>query len=291
MEETMKRSRALIVVILSLAVALLAAACGGDEGNPGGGTTPSAETSLPAFTTVQDGVLKAASCLDYPPFESIKQGDEVGFDVDLTEEIAGRLGLSTEWTKVDFDSIFTATGLQEYDIASAAITATGKLGKERDQTVDFSDYYFNTLQSLSINSENSPDITSTDDLKPGDTVGVQKATTGEDWAKTNLKPKGIEVRSYTSATDAFRDLEGGVVDGVVNDYSSSVGIVAELPGLEVVQKIDTNEKYAFGFSPDNPGLREAFNAALKEVIDDGTYAELYHKYFEGDVPEEYAPGS
>lgn len=50
----------------------------------------------PAFTTVTDGVLSVGSCLDYAPFESIEGGDEVGFDVDLAEEIATRLGLTVE---------------------------------------------------------------------------------------------------------------------------------------------------------------------------------------------------
>ncbi len=61
----------------------------------------------------------------------------------------------------------------------------------------------------------------------------------------------------------FRDLEAGNVPGVINDEPASVEIVKDLPALEVVQQIDTNEQYGFAFSPSNPELREAVNLALR----------------------------
>jgi ABC-type amino acid transport substrate-binding protein len=264
---------------LLFATVLVAGACGGGEEAPLG-ASPTGEPS-PTFTTLEQGVLTVASCLDFDPFESIEAGDEVGFDVDLTEEIAKRLGLTVQWVKTDFDASFTALAGDQYDMIAAAITATGEKGEERDQIVDFSDFYFNSRQSLAVNTTETPALTSTDDLKSGDTVGVGKGFTGKDWAEENLAPKGIVVKSYTSIADAFRDLEAGNLTGVVNDGPSSDGIVKDLSGVAVVEYIDTDELYAFAFSPSNPDLREAWNAELKAVYADGTYATIFEKYFPG----------
>jgi polar amino acid transport system substrate-binding protein len=266
---------------------LIGASCGSDEEPAAGGAT-SAGGSAPAFTTLESGVLTVGSCLDYPPFESVKGGKEVGFDIDVTEAIAEQLGLQVKWVRANFDTIFTAVAGGQFDMVAAAVTATGKTGEERAQTVAFSDYYYNSRQSLAVNTQETPDIQSTADLGDGDAVGVQRGSTGKIWAEENLQPNGVEIRTYTASPDSFRDLQAGVVQGVINDEPASVEIVTEFPGLEVVEAIDTNEKYAFAFAKDNPALVEAVNGAFQAVIDDGTYATIYEKWFPGaPVPEEF----
>ena len=286
----MRKRRTSLMVAVAAAIAVVAVACGGNA-SPGAGPSGSASASLPAFTTLGSGTLKVASCLDFKPFESIKAGDEVGFDVDLTEEIAKRLGLTVQWVKTDFETIFTGVAAGQFDMVAAAVTATGDLGAERDEVVDFSDYYFNSRQSLTVNAEKTPDITSTDDLGEGDTVAVQKGTTGAAYAKENLEPNGVQIKTFTSAPDAFRDLEAGNVQGVINDEQATVGIIEDLPSLKLVEAIDTNEKYAFAFSPDNPGLREAVDVVLGQIIDDGTYETIFKQWFQEDPPKDLQPSS
>jgi ABC-type amino acid transport substrate-binding protein len=275
-----------IVGVLAV-TAMIGTACGAeDEPAAGGAASPGGST--PAVTTLEEGVLSVGSCLDYPPFESVKGGDEVGFDVELTEAIAEKLGLEVKWIRANFDTIFTAVAGGQFDMVAAAVTATGETGAERAQTVAFSDYYYNSRQSLAVNAEETPDIQGTDDLGDGDSVGVQRGTTGKIWAEENLQPNGVEIRTYTAAPDAFRDLQAGVIQGVINDEPSSAEIVTEFPGLEVVEPIDTNEKYAFAFAKDTPELVEAVNGALRTLIDDGTYTTIYEKWFPGaPVPEEF----
>lgn len=277
--------------------ALVVASCADEDGGATGGTEPTAatgatatgptgETGFPAFSTLEEGVLQVGSCLDYPPFESVEGGDEVGFDIDLTEAVAERLGLTVEWVRADFVGIFVQVAGGSFDMVAAASTIT----EDREEKVDFSDPYFNALQSLTVNTEQTPDITSSDQLGQGDVVNVQEGTTGEIWATENLEPQGVEIKSFTSATDMFRDLEAGNATAVINDYDASVGIIADLPALEVVQQIDTDEHYGFAFSPSNPELREAWNLALAQVIADGTYAEIYGQYFNPDsLPPEFEP--
>jgi polar amino acid transport system substrate-binding protein len=290
--DAVKRTRLWLAALIAV-FALIVAACAGndDEGPTGvtaetGGTGATGETGFPAFTTLEEGVLQVANCLDYPPFESVVDGDEVGFDIDLVEEVAGRLGLTVEWIRADFDTVFTAVAGDQFDMVAAAATIL----PEREDVVDFSVPYYNSRQSLAVNTQETPDITTTDQLGEGDVVGVQKGTTGKIWAEENLVPNGVELKTFQLASDMFRDLEAGNVQGIINDEPASAEIVKDLPALEVVQAIDTNEKYGFAFSPSNPELREAFNMAFEQVVADGAYADILLQYFPGvEVPEEFQP--
>lgn len=273
---------------LMAALMLVATACAEDKQPTTQETTPTTEETTPAaeITTVKEGVLQVGSCLDYPPFESIEGGDEVGFDVDLAEEIAKRLGLTVEWVRADFDTIFTAVASDQFDMVAAASTITD----EREEVVDFSDPYYNSRQALVVNTAETPDIASQADLGEGHIVGVQKGTTGAQYAKDNLVPQGVELKTFQAAPDAFRDLEAGAIVAVVNDEPSSAESIKDLTGLEIVEPIDTDEKYGFAFSPSNPDLREAANAALAEIIADGTYVTIFETYFPGvEVPAEFQP--
>jgi ABC-type amino acid transport substrate-binding protein len=278
-----------------VAVVLTMAACGSDNegGTASGGAASSA--AAPTVNTVTPGILTAGSCLDYKPFETVQPGSTrpTGFDVELTEAIAAKLGFTpaeekVKWVKTNFNTIFTAVNQNKFDVVAAAVTATGSTGKERAQTVDFSDYYFNSTQGFTVNTDQTPDITSTDQLASGDVVGVQSGTTGEQWAKDNLASKGVDIKTYTAAPQAFTDLEAGNITGVINDAPSSAAEIESRPTLDVVQQIDTNEKYAFAFAKGNTQLVDAWNQGLKQVIADGEYATIFQKYFPGvPIPEEF----
>ncbi|HET6771402.1 MAG TPA: basic amino acid ABC transporter substrate-binding protein [Actinomycetota bacterium] len=273
---------------LVAALMLVATACAEDTQPKSQPTTPTETTPTEEAPppTIKEGVLQVGSCLDFAPFESVEGGDEVGFDVDLSEAIAERLGLTVEWVRADFDTIFTAVASDQFDMVAAASTIT----EEREEVVDFSDPYYNSRQALVVNTAETPDITSQADLGEGDIVGVQKGTTGAQYAKDNLVPQGVELKTFQAAPDAFRDLEAGAVVAVVNDEPSSAELIKDLTGLEIVEPIDTDEKYGFAFSPNNPDLRDAANAALAEIIADGTYVTIFETYFPGvEVPPEFQP--
>jgi len=293
--DRLRRSR-IVLAAAAATLTLVFAACAGtgeeeepEATGPTGATAeptgPTAGTG-PTFTTLQEGILSVGSCLDYPPFETVEGGVEVGFDVDMVNEIASRLGLEVQWVRADFDTIFTAVAGGQFDMVAAASTIT----EEREQTVDFSDPYFNSRQALVVNTEQTPDLTSTAELQAGDVVGVQKGTTGAQWARQNLVPNGIQLQTFSSATDGLRALEGGAMTAFVADEPFVAEAIGNLPSLAVVEGIDTGEKYGFAFSPDNPGLRDAWNAVLAEVIADGTYKEIYEKWFPGaPLPPEFEP--
>jgi len=297
-----RRARFWVAAMVAV-LALIVASCAGNEDEGGAATAATAatgatgatatgatgatgETAAPTFTTQTDGVLRVGSCLDYPPFEAIKGGDEVGFDIDLTEEIASRLGLEVEWVVANFNTIFTAVAGGEFDMVAAAAT----IGANREQTVDFSIPYFNSRQALVVNTNETPDLTSTDQLEAGDVVGAQAGTTGSKWVEENLVPNGILIQTFVSATDGLRALEGGGMTAFVADEPFVAEAAKDLPALAIVQGIETHEKYGLAFSPENPELRDAVNATLTEIIADGTYTTIYEKWFPGaPVPPEFQP--
>ncbi len=296
------RRRFIGVVALLALVALVASACAkkttsttvppgttGTTGPTGATTGPTGTTGtpVPQFTTLESGKLIVGSCLDYKPFEFTSQqsGELTGFDVEMIDAIAQRLGVEVKWVKANFNTIFTALAANKFDAVAAASTIT----PERQQVVDFSDPYFNARQSLTVNTTKTPDIATTDDLKSGDVIGVQRGTTGAKWAQENLVPNGIVLRTYVNAPDAFTDLEIGRIVGVINDEGSSLAEAANRQGLKVVHAIDTGEHYGFAVSKDNPQLLAAMNDALAAVIADGTYSKIFQKWFPGQpVPPEFS---
>jgi polar amino acid transport system substrate-binding protein len=278
--------KALASIAASLAViALIGAACTSTSSTapPAGGSS-----SAPALKTITPGELLVASCLDYKPFEAVQNGNPVGFDIDLTDAIAAKLGLTVTWKKATFGpGMFAAVAANQYDMVAAAVTITPK----RAQTLTFSDPYFDADQALSINTAATPDIVSLDGLKPGQKIGVQANTTGADYAQANA-PSGVDIVSFPELPQAFNALEGGSVQAVVNDLPSSLAEIKSRPNTAVVQGLPTGEHYGFGFSPTNPGLVAAWNDALAKVIADGTWESLYKKWLPGaEVPDAYKPTS
>jgi polar amino acid transport system substrate-binding protein len=263
----MSRWKNLPSVALAAAVVLLGAACREETPAANGGGETGAQV-----TTLEEGILTIGTDLPYPPFEYREGGEMAGFDVDVMEEIASRLGLEPEWVDSPFDTIFSDLAAGQFDVVISGATIT----PEREEQVNFSDPYFRSLQALVV-SEDS-DIASFDDLGEGDTVSVQTGTTGELWAEENLAPNGVEIRAFPEYPPVYNALEAGQVDGVVYDESSAIPETFNRPGTAVVDTVDTNEFYGIAVDPNNPELLDAVNEALAAMVEDGTYEEIYSSF-------------
>jgi ABC-type amino acid transport substrate-binding protein len=275
----MHKARKLLAVMLALALVFSLAAltgCGGGATEPNqqtggnGNEEPAAE-----LDTIQPGKITVGSDTAYPPFENVVDGEIIGFDVDIMNAIGDRLGYDVEFKSYKFDGLIA--GVQagtEFDMVASAMTIT----EEREQQVDFSDPYINSNQSLAVSGD--AEVASTDDLKQGDRVGVQSGTTGEKWARDNLETKGVTIAVYDDILAAFAALSAGDVVGVINDLPISQDVVKdEARNAKVVQEIPTDEQYGFAFNQDDDELREAVNDALSEIKEDGTYEEIYERWF------------
>jgi len=272
--------RLLALTALLAALLLVAAACGETEGDDpadtGSDDTGSEENGEGAeLTTIEEGVLTVGSDIPYPPFEFREGGELVGLDIDLIKGIGERLELEVSDENIvdtSFDTIFTQLAGARFDVVVAASTIT----PEREEEVNFSDPYYNSQQSLTV--EAGSDLASIEDLAEGDVIGVQNGTTGKGYAEENV-PEGVEIRSFKQGPDGYTALEAGQVDGVVNDEPTALAeIEARGDTLELVETIDTGESYGIAVDPNNEELLEALNEALAEMIEDGSYQEIYDAY-------------
>jgi polar amino acid transport system substrate-binding protein len=267
----MTRGKRLSMLALTAALLLVGAACREEAAPPAGGGGGDG-TTAPEITTIEEGILTVGTDLPYPPFEYREGGELTGFDVDIMNEIASRLGLEAEFIDSPFDTIFTDLANGQFDVVISGATIT----PEREEQVNFSEPYFNSLQALVVSDDSG--IGSFDDLGEGDAVSVQSGTTGEIWAEENLQPNGVEIRAFPEYPPVYNALEAGQVDGVVYDESSAIPETFNRPGLEVVDTVDTGEAYGIAVDPANEALLDAVNDALAAMIEDGTYDEIFDGY-------------
>ncbi len=269
-------SRSLFSAALILAIALVVVGCSA-------GTEETFQGGAPGETTgpvgLVDEEITVASNIAYPPFEFSPRHGPEGFDIDLMNEIADRVGFEVEYENVPFDELLRGLNTELYDVAISAMTITSA----REQQVDFSDPYFNADQCLLVASYS--DVESVDDLAEA-TVGVQLGTAGqiEVQALINAERVGRGV-TFRTIEDAFAALQAGQVEGVIYDLAAAQAAVEESDGrLRIVETVPTGDQYGIAF-PQDSALVEPVNAALAEIKADGTYEEIYERWI-GLPPEE-----
>ena len=255
----------------ALALTLTMSACGSDEESPS-----TAGSGGDQLERVNEGTLTVCSEIPYKPFEYEENGEFTGFDIDLSREIAERLDLELEVLPSAFDGLQSGAALnsQQCDMAASAMTIT----EERKANIDFSDGYYDSKQSLLVAADS--DIASIEDLA-GKSVGVQNETTGEAYTRENA-PSDAEIKGFPGDSDMFNALQAGQVDALLQDLPVNL-VHTEDGEYEIVEQYDTDEQYGFALEKDNSdNLLAAVNEQLQAMRDDGTYDELYDKYFAVD---------
>jgi polar amino acid transport system substrate-binding protein len=266
------------ILALALLVATAIAGCGEESEDTGGGATTGGQD----LGLIEEGTLTVGTDTPFEPFEIGQPPDITGYDIEVMNAIAEKLGLEPSYTDTSFETIFRDTAQGQFDIAAAASTIT----PAREKTVTFSDPYYEAQQALLV--PEGSDIATTDDLS-GLIVGAQDATTGETLA--NEETDAGEVRGFPEGPDATAALTTGQVEAVIIDQPVALDAVEKQGGVEIVEEIQTNELYGFPMAPDNKALIEAVNGALSDIKDEGTLDELYDKYFSTSPPESVLGGS
>jgi polar amino acid transport system substrate-binding protein len=274
-------------LVALVALAAVAAGCGSSDDNStsssGGSTDTTASGGGGAdLGLITDGTLTVGSDIPYPPFEQGKPPDYTGFDIDLIDAIADKLGLSTKIVDTSFATIFSDQQAGKFDIVASSTTIT----PARSKRVTFSDPYFNADQSLMVQKDG--ELQSVDQITSDTTIAVQEGTTGQAYAEDKTD---AQVQAYPGIGTAFNALQAGQADGVINDFPVSAYALRKYPDLDVSETIPTGEKYGFPMQKTNTALIDAVNGALGDLIDDGTYATIFKKWFQKDPPKEYQPSS
>lgn len=270
---------------------------GGDGGGGGGQGTGTGGGGTGTQSGGESGdkqTIVIGSDIPYKPFEYRTNDDElVGFDVEIADAVFGeQLGMTPNFKTAAFDTIIPALNNGNFRVIMSAMT----INDERAQKVDFSDPYFTAYQTIVV-LQNS-DVQKKADLK-GQTVGVQKGTTGADAAEALKKEfdGDLTVQSYDQIPDAFSALINNQVVAVINDNTVSEQFVSDnqdrvrfVKGKGQAASQSNNappyltltvEEYGIAFRKNDDDLRKQVNDALSTIRDNGTYDKIYNKYFKG----------
>jgi polar amino acid transport system substrate-binding protein len=267
----------------TLSAAALAAVLAGCASTGGGTPPPAAEGgaasgagAAPAVELIQDGQLTTCTQIPYEPFQ-YREGDRiVGFDVEIVDLVATRLGVTQQIVETPFEGIQSGIALDTglCDIGAAAMTITDT----REENLDFSAPYFDATQALLVPP--GSDIAGPEQLA-GRRLGVQNATTGAQYAQENIA--GAELVTFDDIGLLLTALQTGEVDAAINDNAPLLDFANKNEGYTVTTEFDTGEQYGLAVRTGNTALVEEVNAALAEARSDGTYDALFEKYF-GQAP-------
>jgi polar amino acid transport system substrate-binding protein len=262
------RPTALFAVFLLALAALVVAGCGSS-----GSSSSSEETSAGGGGGEP---LTIGSDIPYPPFEQGKSGNYTGFDIELIEAIGEKIGRTVEVQDTSFETIFRDVAQGKFEAVISAATIT----EEREKEVAFSDPYYLSEQAILV--KEGSDITGLNDLS-GKTVGAQQGTTGLELGKE--KANAGELRPYPEGPDAVNALKSGTVEAVIIDAPVAQNAVEKSGGVEIAEKVPTEEEYGIAVAQGNTSLLESINEGLAQVMKDGTYKKIYEKWFHLEPPK------
>ena len=255
-----------IALLLALVTLLSLTACAGKE--------DAASSALDQIK--QKGELVVGTSADYPPYEFHTEVDGkdtiVGFDMEIAQAIADKLGLELQIDDMDFDAALLSVQQGKADIVMAGVTVTD----ERKAVMDFSDSYATGIQSIIV--PEGSDITSPDDLA-GKKIGTQRGTTGYIYCSDDFGDDAVV--AYDDGLTAVQALNNGQVDAVVIDNAPAKEFVAANPGLVILDTSYAEEDYAIGLAKGS-ALEDAVNAALEELKADGTLQSIVDKYINAE---------
>ena len=217
---------------------------------------------------------------DFPPMGFVgEDGQYTGFDLELAQEVASRLGLEYKAQPIAWDSKDMELDAGTIDCIWNGFTIDGR---EDDYT--WSDPYMDNSQVIVVASDSG--IESAADLA-GKIVEVQADSSGEAALEKDqeLTSTFKLLQTTPDYNTAFMDLEQGAVDAIVMDVIVA-GYQLQKRGDDTYKILDdklASEQYGVGFKKDNTELRDKVNDTLKEMAADGTLSEISNKWFGEDV--------
>jgi polar amino acid transport system substrate-binding protein len=253
--------------LLQLAVAL-AFALGGLVGS-------SAPSAAGDWSKIRIGTEGAAAPFNYHD----ASGRLRGFDIDIAQALCDRIGAKCEFIAVQFDGIILALQNNQIDAIATSMSITEK----RKKVVDFTDRYFtNYRRFLSCQGRLAED-TSPAGMK-GRAIGTQGGTAADDYLEAFYKD--AEIRTYKTMDDAYQDIAAGRLDAVLSSEAHSYGFMQTAAGktCKLVGERLVNDKIfgsgvGIALRKTDTDLRDKLNAALKQILADGTYEAINKKYF------------
>jgi len=294
----MPKLRSWSIVALLAAIALVGVACGDEPSSStptGTGSSSSVEEDLLARIQA-DGVIRVATDQKYKPqsWYDTKTGEWQGFDVEVAQEIATRLGVEAEINHQDWGQVTAGSWNDRWDMNVGSMTVT----EERASLFAFTPAYYYTPASIAVHSDNTTIQDTSTDLD-GKKICVGESTTYELYLSGTLNIPGYtfetviddpQIQTYGTDTDALDQLalgDGVRCDAVMTATPTIDQYVADAGPVKAVGDPLYGEPLAVAFdlnSPiDNASLVEAVSGIIEDMHADGTLSELSMKYYGEDI--------
>ncbi|WP_049569284.1 ABC transporter substrate-binding protein [Nonomuraea sp. SBT364] len=262
---------------LALTAVLALSACGSGSESSDGATTSASASAAGGAKLVNPGKLTVCTNIPYEPFQ-FKEGSEiVGFDVDIVDIVAKKLGVEQQIVDIDFAVIKSGAAMatNKCDLAAAGMTIT----EERKANITFSDPYFDATQALL--AKKGTGATSLADVKSKNLkLGAQASTTGLTYATEN----GFNPTEYADSAKELLALQAGQADVIIQDLPVVLTWLKKpeiAEKFELIASLDTGEQYGLGMKKQaDPVLLKTVNEELAKAKSDGTYEKIFVKWFD-----------
>lgn len=229
---------------------------------------------------------------EFPPYGyKDDNGEYVGFDLDLAEEVCSRRGWELVKQPIDWDA-------KDMELSSGAIDCiwNGFTMNGREEDYTWSVPYVDNSQVFVVAKDSG--IAAKADLA-GKIVGVQKESSAlaaledeENQENLDLAASFTDLVQYADYNTAFMDLEAGAIDAVAMDIGVANYQIGQRDdgAFMILDEQLSSEQYGIGFLKGNTGLKDAVESTLLEMVDDGTFAEIAEKYADFGVPDSVCLG-
>lgn len=205
----------------------------------------------------------------FAPYEYYKNGEVVGVDIDIANEIAKELNKKLVVKDIDFHAIINEVKTGKADFGAAGISYSDERAKE----VDFSINYSTSKQVIIVKDNNNFD--KIDDKK----IAVQLGSIADTFVSNNYKNAYIvRQKKYLAAIE---DLKANKVDCVVMDELPAKNIIEKNKGLKILDKKLTSDSYGMVVKKGNKELLDAINKVLNRLQNEGKIDEYIIKHTEG----------
>lgn len=225
----------------------------------------------------KNGKLVVGMSADYAPYEFHyidENGKDVigGFDVDIANEIANKIGVDLVIQEMDFDALVSALPAGKVDLVISGMNPT----EERAKVVDFSEVYYNSKHGILVRAEDADKYQTFADLE-GAKVGVQLGSTQEKIAKTEIQ--NVNLQQLSNINNLILELKAGKVDAIVMEKPVAEMAVKSNPELAVGKPIYEEQTggNAVGIAKNNPQLLAKVNEVITELNESGKMDEYIAK--------------
>lgn len=204
-------------------------------------------------------------------------GKFVGFEVELVQKAAEGMGMMPRFENIPFNGLFPAVQSQRVAAAISSITIT----PTRLQSLSFTQPYYDSDQSLAVSARGG--LANLAAMK-GKAVGVDTASTGDQWATANQAKYGFsDIKRYEGLAPAMLDLQAGRIEGYISDIPAVQYYIRDKAQFRVAERIPTGERYGVMFAKGSP-LAAQFDAEITKMKQSGFLAALHQKWF-GAAPD------